>query len=249
MAPSLPRPDRTPRYQRLPRDERRDQILGVARRMFTELPYADVSTSAIAEEAGVRRGLLHYYFGTKRELFLEVVRGLSHSIAVQAPPPDESQPLADAVDMCVGLFLDAAEANATTWFAAVDAEGFGRDPQLLHIIHRARDLTVEHMLTVLRVTHPNDTVRAVLRSYSGLADAATRQWLQESTLDRGQVHTLLARSLLTLLTDIAPAVEQARTEQAQPEQARVEEAQPEIAQPEVARPEVARQARTDAGSV
>jgi hypothetical protein len=66
------------------------------------------------------------------------------------------------------------------------------------------------MITVLRVPEPNDTTRAVLRTYSGLADAATRQWLQEGTLDRGQVHTLLARSLLALLTDIAPAVEQAR---------------------------------------
>jgi hypothetical protein len=105
--------------------------------MFTELPYAEVSTSAIAEETGVRRGLLH-------------------------------------------------------------------------IINRTRDLTVEHMLAVLRVESPTGTLRAVLRTYSGLADAATRQWLQEGTLDRGQVHTLLARSLLVLLTDIAPAVEDAR---------------------------------------
>ncbi|MFB4318493.1 TetR/AcrR family transcriptional regulator [Actinomadura sp. 21ATH] len=209
MAQSPSRSPDSRRYQRLSPDERRDQILGVARRMFTELPYAEVSTSAIAAEAGVRRGLLHYYFGTKRELFLEVVRDLSGAAAMVAPPPDENRSLEEAVDLCVRLFLEAAEGNATTWFAAVDAEGFGRDPQLLHIVNRFRDLTVEHMLAVLRM-EPTGTLRAVLRTYSGLAEAATRQWLQEGTLDRGQVYTLLSRSLLALLTDIAPAVEDAR---------------------------------------
>ncbi|MEU5881310.1 helix-turn-helix domain-containing protein [Spirillospora sp. NPDC047279] len=204
-----PSPSRSSRasYQRLPRDERRDQILGVARRMFTELPYAEVSTAAIAREAGVQRGLIHYYFGTKRELFLEVVRGLTVDYSGQAPPPDARLSTAETVDLCVRLFLDAAEANADTWLAALDAEGFGQDPELRRIVNKTRDITVEHMLTMLRVPDPTDTLRAVLRAYSGLAEVATRQWLQEKTLGRAQVHTLLAGSLLALITDIAPAVE------------------------------------------
>ncbi|TYB41130.1 TetR/AcrR family transcriptional regulator [Actinomadura chibensis] len=200
-------------YQRLSPDERRAQILAVARRMFTELPYAEVSTAAIARETGVQRGLIHYYFGTKRELFLRVVQGLTAEAALRAPPPDDRLTPAEAVELCVDLFLDTAERDATTWFAALDAEGFGQDPELLRIVNRFRDETVEHMLAVLRVPEPTDTLRAVLRVYSGLADAATRQWLQERTLDRGQVHTLLARSLLALVNDIAPALERDRPQQ------------------------------------
>lgn len=201
------RPRTRASYQRLSRDERRDQILAVARRLFTELPYAEVSTTAIAREAGVQRGLIHYYFGTKRELFLKVVQGLTEFAAVQAPPPDESLTLPQTVELCVDLFLDTAEANATTWFAALDAEGFGQDPELLRIVNRFRDATVEYMLTLLRVEEPTETLRAVLRIYSGLVEAATRQWLQEKTLDRAQTRTLLARSLLVLMTDIAPSLE------------------------------------------
>ncbi|WP_067477751.1 TetR/AcrR family transcriptional regulator [Actinomadura hibisca] len=203
MAPSKAR------YQRLPHDERRDQILAVARRMFTELPYAEVSTTAIADRAGVRRGLIHYYFGTKRDLFLEVVRGLAAGAALQAPPPDAALPLPETAELCVDLYLDAAEASGVTWFAAVDAEGFGQDPELLRIINRARDLTVDHLLTVLGVPDPGTALRAVLHTYSGLAESATRQWLQEKTLTRAQVHTLLSRSLLALVTEIGPAVERA----------------------------------------
>ncbi|MQY06386.1 TetR/AcrR family transcriptional regulator [Actinomadura macrotermitis] len=196
-----------PGRRRLAPDQRRAQILQVARRAFSELPYAEVSTTAIAERAGVRRGLIHYYFGTKRELFLEVVRDLTAAIAVQAPAPDERLPLERTVELCVDLYLDAAEANATTWFAAVDAEGFGQDPELLRIVNRMRDDTVEHLLAMLRVPEPTDVLRAVLRAYSGFAEAASRQWLQEGVLDRAQTHTLLARSLLALVTDIAPALQ------------------------------------------
>src|ERR1700732_1109937 len=65
-----------PRWQRLEHDERRGQILACARRLFSERPYAAVSTTEIAREAGVARGLLNHYFGTKRDLYLEVVRSL-----------------------------------------------------------------------------------------------------------------------------------------------------------------------------
>jgi len=194
-------------YQRLSPDERRAQILAVARRMFTELPYSEVSTAAIARETGVQRGLIHYYFGTKRELFLKVVQGLTASAAMQVPPPDDRLTLPESVELLVNVFLDTADQNATTWFAALDAEGFGQDPELLRIVNRFKDEAVEHMLAILRVSEPTETLRAVLRVYTGLVDAATRQWLQEKTLDRAQVHTLLSRSLLALVSDIGPALE------------------------------------------
>nr|WP_275406877.1 TetR/AcrR family transcriptional regulator [Actinomadura bangladeshensis] len=188
-------------------DERRAQILAVARRMFTELPYSEVSTAAIARETGVQRGLIHYYFGTKRELFLKVVHGLTASAAMQVPPPDDRLTLPESVELLVNLFLDTADQNATTWFAALDAEGFGQDPELLRVVNRFKDEAVKHMLAILRVPEPTETLRAVLRVYTGLVDAATRQWLQEKTLDREQVHTLLSRSLLALVSDIGPALE------------------------------------------
>ncbi len=81
-----------PRWQRLEHDERRAQILACARRLFSERSYAAVSTSEIASEAGVARGLLHHYFGTKRELYLEVVRTLvrmpSNPVPLQSPGRD-----------------------------------------------------------------------------------------------------------------------------------------------------------------
>ncbi|HZY75057.1 MAG TPA: helix-turn-helix domain-containing protein, partial [Jatrophihabitantaceae bacterium] len=65
-----------PRWRRLGPDERREQILDCAVRLFGERPYAAVSTTDIARAAGVARGLLNHYFGTKRDLYLEVVKAM-----------------------------------------------------------------------------------------------------------------------------------------------------------------------------
>ena len=63
-----------PRWRRLEPDERKEQIYACAAQLFGERPYSEVSTSDIAAAAGVARGLINHYFGTKRELYLEIIR-------------------------------------------------------------------------------------------------------------------------------------------------------------------------------
>jgi AcrR family transcriptional regulator len=52
----------------------------------------------VAQEAGVSRGLLHYYFGTKERLLVEVVR---HDSDVRLARLEESLAAADSVDAIV----------------------------------------------------------------------------------------------------------------------------------------------------
>lgn len=51
----------------------RDRILEAAYRTLVEFGYNQVSMRRIAVEAGVNQSLLHYYFGTKEHLMLEVL--------------------------------------------------------------------------------------------------------------------------------------------------------------------------------
>jgi AcrR family transcriptional regulator len=66
--------DPAPRWRRLEPDERKEQIFICAVQLFSQRPYSDVSTSDIAADAGVARGLINHYFGTKRELYLAVIK-------------------------------------------------------------------------------------------------------------------------------------------------------------------------------
>jgi len=63
----------------------REDILHAAERLFAEHGYGDVSTSAIAEAAGVSQSQIHYHFKTKRELWSQVFQlQLAEYFAVQS---------------------------------------------------------------------------------------------------------------------------------------------------------------------
>ncbi|MGH2827343.1 MAG: TetR family transcriptional regulator [Actinomycetota bacterium] len=59
----------------------RADILAAARRGFAERGYARATIRGVAQEAGVDPALVHHYFGTKRQLFVE-------AMALPANPAD-----------------------------------------------------------------------------------------------------------------------------------------------------------------
>lgn len=69
-------PDVAPAKVRLPAAERRLQLVDVAIETFSRQGYRDTSMNDIAEAAGVTKPVLYQHFGSKRELFLELLREL-----------------------------------------------------------------------------------------------------------------------------------------------------------------------------
>ena len=138
-----------PRWQRLEHDERRRQILVVARRLFSERSYAAVSTSDIAREAGVARGLLHHYFGTKRELYLEVVRALVLMPSNPVPLQSGVGGLEVVISESVDRWLEMLGRNRGTWLAAVGAQGLGRDVEIEAILDDAREQAVNRLIAAV----------------------------------------------------------------------------------------------------
>jgi AcrR family transcriptional regulator len=51
----------------------RERVLAAARAVLLERGYAQTSTRAVAERADVRLSLLHYHFGSKQQLLVEVL--------------------------------------------------------------------------------------------------------------------------------------------------------------------------------
>jgi AcrR family transcriptional regulator len=199
-----------PRWTRLERDERREQILAAARRLFSERPPDQVSSTEIARAAGVARGLLHHYFGTHRALYLEVLRSM---LAYPALPQPEEDDLPDAIDR----WLTMVERNREAWLAAQGAQGLGRDPEVEAILEEGRERAVDRLVAVLQ-PDGGPELRAVLRAYSGLAEAASLEWLVRGRLTREQTHELLLQSLLNLVRTVLPGIERARPRPRQTEE-------------------------------
>jgi AcrR family transcriptional regulator len=192
-----------PRWRRLEPDERREQILTCAMRLFGERPYAAVSTTELAAQAGVARGLINHYFGTKRDLYLEVVHRMVTipRFAVEQLPDGS---LEDRVTAAVDWFLDGVARNSKAWLAATGE--VGRDPEVERIMAEADETAADRVLeaTGLGEAAAHRELRAMVRSYGGMVRSAAREWLVRKDLTRAQVQILLSTTLLALIRDAAP---------------------------------------------
>lgn len=193
-----------PRWRRLEPDERRAEILACARRLFGERHYDAVSTTELARESGVARGLINHYFGTKRELYLEVIRDLMF-IPEYAVEKLSHGTLDERVAASMDRFLTVIERNSAMWLATVGTGGYGRDPDIERIMQEADEIAADRMLETVGladITVGREELRAMIRSFAGMAKAATREWLVSKTLTRDQVHTLLSGTFVTIITRV-----------------------------------------------
>lgn len=202
-----------PRWNRLEHDERRAQILACARRLFSERHFGAVSTTDIARAAGVARGLIHHYFGTKRDLYLEAVRSMV-SMPLQPVPTEldgrePEQLLAEGVDR----WLEMLSRNRETWIAARGAQGFGRDADVERILEDARENAVDEVIAAMRPGEEPAAAppefRALVRAYAGLAEATSLEWLQHGRLTRQQARALLYEGFIAVFRQVLDAVERA----------------------------------------
>lgn len=195
-----------PPVARLDPEGRRQQIIDVARVVFSQTPYTAVSIADVARAAGVTRGLIHHYFGSKAQLFAAVVASLTEFAPEPALASTESSlegVISAGVDAWLGFVAEFRELAL-----AVGAAGrYPEDPALQTIVQGARENIVRRIVPIL----PNEAASApkfefLIRSYLGLADAAAREWLDHDRVGRTEVHTLLTHSLLALLRDVLPSL-------------------------------------------
>jgi AcrR family transcriptional regulator len=188
--------------RRLPPDERRELILQSAARLFAALPYSQVSTTDIAREAGITRGLLNHYFTDKRGLYLEVVRQ-----AVLLPTFDElpevipemlTMTTSERVDAAVAWFLDEAQRHAHTYLSVAETEGTASD--IAPILREAEDEAARRAMMLVGIDEADEKMLAQVRAYGGLAKATIFEWLRRGTLTRDEAHALL-RDVLLFMTE------------------------------------------------
>lgn len=206
---------RTAPRRRMEPDARRAEILSVARRLFGAHSYAAVSTSDIAAEAGVARALIHHYFGSKRQLYLEVVRQMMvvpSSVSERLPPTTPEERLS----VCVDRWLEVVERNREMWLSAIGLEALGNDPEIDRIMLEADEIATDRILEaalMADVTEGRKQLRAMIRAHSAMLKAASREWLVRATLSRDDLHVMLTRTVLHLLHTVFPAVRDAVREE------------------------------------
>ncbi len=66
-----------------PRGDAITAFLDAAERLLVEVGYAGITTRAVAEEAGLNHGLVHYYFGSMEELLVQVLERFTQRLVAR----------------------------------------------------------------------------------------------------------------------------------------------------------------------
>lgn len=184
------------RHTRLAPEVRSPQLLAVATRLFSEHGYDGVSVEAVARAAGVTRGLIHHYYGGKRELYLTVLAALSDS-ALHALDDQAGGAEVARVRETMDVWMDWLHPNRALWLAIVPAEQ--PDPGVSRTVETAREAIVARLIELHSPgTGKQSRLRFAVLSWTGLADAACREWLQDRATG-AETRELLAASLWHIL--------------------------------------------------
>ena len=184
----------SPRFSRLDPAQRREQILDAANALFAARAYDDVSIEDIASSAGVTRGLVHHYFGGRKEVYIGLLERLGAQREEELRPPRGRSARARVADS-VSRWLDWTEANRTIWLATM---AHGEDIADLEVKRAVGDL-VRRAVALLTAYHADiaedsPRLRYALECWTGLNRAATRRWL-DGDATREATHELLASTL------------------------------------------------------
>ncbi|EYT82525.1 TetR family transcriptional regulator [Streptomyces sp. Tu 6176] len=190
--------------RRLSTQERKEQLLSVGARLFSESPYDDVWIEQVAEIAGVSRGLLYHYFPTKRDFFAAVVeRESGRMLRMTAAVP--GVPVREQLTAGLDAYLEYVSAHAHGYRAFHRADAAG-DQAVRRVYRRALAAQERQILAALDADPEfgpsaarRPDLRLAVRGWLAFTTAVCLEWLRGSELTRAQVRDLCARALLGVL--------------------------------------------------
>jgi AcrR family transcriptional regulator len=193
------RPART----RLAPEARHEQLLDVARRLFERNAYDDVTLEGIAEEAGVSPGLVHHYFGTKREVFLAVVAqaiaGFQVAVAPPGPGTDEPASARERLRAALERYLTFVLERPNGYAFVIGARG-APDHEVSDAIDTAREAVHRAVLAIVGINgEPDRRHDLVMWGWLGFVERATTRWVAHGAHDRDQLVEMLLEAARPVL--------------------------------------------------
>jgi AcrR family transcriptional regulator len=131
--------------------EKAQRIVNAMRDSVAKRGAAGSTFEHVAREAGVSRGLLHYYFGTKERLLVEVVRRDTEiRVARLDDPLGKAETVDDVVDVLVASLTDLIENEPAFFLLLYELFSAGRrNPEISHEVGQLFDRTRSHVAEIL----------------------------------------------------------------------------------------------------
>jgi AcrR family transcriptional regulator len=171
--------------------EKAQRIVDAMRDSVARRGAAGSTFEHVAREAGVSRGLLHYYFGTKERLLVEVVRRDSDLRIARLDEMLAEATTADGVlDVLVSSLTDLIENDPGFFLLLYELFSAGRrNPDIQHEVGQLFEATRSHVAKVLRAKEEEGILslrfdaEAVVAYLLAVADGFALQALSDPSRD------------------------------------------------------------------
>ncbi len=186
---------------------RRAELIAIGRRLFADTSYDALSMDDIARQAHVAKGLIYYYFQSKRGYYLAIIQDSVAELLTLAASGLELPPV-DRVQRTVDSYLRYAEHNQAAYRTIVSG-GVGFDTE----VHAIRDGVREAVVTTIAEgAYGRADVAALARmgllSWVCGVEGATLEWIDRPELPRDTMCELLVKTLggvLRAIEELDPA--------------------------------------------
>lgn len=178
---------------RLPRDERRAQLLAAALEVFTAAGYHSAAMDEIADRAGVSKPVLYQHFPSKLDLYLAVLDTHIDSLvfaiqrAIQSTPDN-----AIRVQATIGAYFDFIEAEGEAFRLLFESD-MNVEPAVRERLNRMTYDCAAAVSAVISLDTglPQEAAMLLGVGLIGSAQVTARHWLErDSKLTREQAQTL-----------------------------------------------------------
>ncbi|MCL7427952.1 TetR/AcrR family transcriptional regulator [Streptomyces sp. YS415] len=186
---------------------RRAELLAIGRRLFADTSYDALSMDDIARQAQVAKGLIYYYFRSKRGYYLAIIEDSVADLVTHAASGVELPP-EDRVHRTLDSYLRYAEHNQAAYRAIVSG-GVGFDAE----VHAVRDGVREAIVATIAEgaygrTDISPLARMGLLAWVCSVEGAALDWTARPGLSRDTMRELLVKTLggaLRAIEELDPA--------------------------------------------
>ena len=189
----------TPRT-RLSPEQRREQLLDLGVRLLAHRSLDELSIDLLAEEAGISRGLLYHYFGSKQAFHEAVVRHAADDLTAQTTPPAGGEPM-ERLLTSVTAYVDYVVANHEGYVSLVKAAAGGNE-SLRAIYEEARSALNSRIFredAEGQILADTAVARLVVRGWSAMTEELVLAWIDDP-------HDITREELIAIVVASLPAV-------------------------------------------
>jgi AcrR family transcriptional regulator len=193
----------SPRTRMSP-EVRREQLLDLGLQLLSTRSLEELSIDLLADKAGISRGLLYHYFGSKHEFHEAVVRRAADEVVRVTAPAPTGTPL-ERLAGSLEAYVDYVLANYEGYSSLVRGAASG-NPALREIYEETRSALTDRIfhsagrdgLAELGV-RDTPAVRLMARGWSAMTEEVVLEWVRTGC-------RVPKEELLGMLTAALPAV-------------------------------------------